>query len=139
VPGFTVTRSDGIDWADDGFIVGHLVHVETGAIAGHWRLVDIFDGGQSMTLKTLEHAPLAEAQGVQSVLSVAGQHGGLTVVHGGGNALLQISGAMNAANDVGCPAAAPAAASRGSTACPGSLTISRSANGCRSAARLEPA
>ncbi len=103
VPGFTVTRSDNGKWDEDGFIVGHLVKVETGGLTGHWRLVDIFDGGKAMTLKTLADAPLPEATGVESILSVAGQHGGLTVVHGGGNSPLEIKGPMNAANDVELP------------------------------------
>ena len=46
-------------------------------------------------------AALNSASGITQNFSVAGSHGGLTVVHGGGNALLETSGRMNAANGAG--------------------------------------
>jgi hypothetical protein len=110
VPGMTVTRSDAQgSWHDDGFLVGHLVQLAIGDVAAgtlvetQWRLLDIFNGGRSVTLKQLDDALLPETASVSATLSVNGPHGGLTTVHGGGNSLLQITGSMDAANHVALP------------------------------------
>ncbi len=89
--GGTITRSSG-QWRDDGFIVGQLVMID--GKQGNWRLVNISSDGLSMTVRG---EPLAAQTGVQKNFSVAGPHGGLTVVHGGGNALLENAGQMHRA------------------------------------------
>ena len=86
--GGTVTRNEG-DWSDDGFTVGHLVTVEGDGASGQWRITDI--NGLTMIL---EGDVLSAGDDAEMNFSVAGEHGGLTVVHGGGNMLLEITGTM---------------------------------------------
>ena len=89
--GGVVTRTAG-SWADDGFLVGHLVTVEMGEDAAQYRVLSISDNGLEMAL---EGASLAGETGVTKTFWVQGPHGGLTVVHGGGNMPLEITGPMN--------------------------------------------
>ena len=93
--GGVVTRASG-SWSDDGFLAGHLVTLENGDASAQYRVLSISDDGLSMEL---QGAPLADASGVTRTLWVQGPHGGLTVVHGGGNSLLQNSGQMDFAGD----------------------------------------
>jgi len=78
--GMTLT---GTDWATEGFRVGQLVHIDDGdqsddgALAS-WRVVAI--AGNTMTLAG---DPLPAIDN-DSRIFVAGRHGALTVVHGGG-------------------------------------------------------
>jgi hypothetical protein len=78
--GGLVTRSSGT-WADDGFEIGQWVMID-GLTGTGWRLEDILDGGQ--TLKLTRGSPLPASTGTKTVF-VPGPHGGLTVIHGGGN------------------------------------------------------
>lgn len=81
--GGTVTRTSGT-WAADGFVAGQLVMVS--GQSGYWRVVGI-DGAQL----TLKGAPLASGA---VTVTVPGPHGGLTVVHGGGNRPLEFVGTV---------------------------------------------
>ncbi|HET9216448.1 MAG TPA: hypothetical protein VFR18_05690, partial [Terriglobia bacterium] len=97
--GGTVTRSSG-NWEDDGFIAGHLVRIQNASISGNWRLREISEDGLTMIL---EGAQLPDQDDVLTVLSVAGLHGGLTVVHGGGNFPVEIEGDMQITVPGGMP------------------------------------
>jgi len=81
--GGTVTRTSGT-WAADGFVAGQLVMVS--GQSGTWRVVGI-DGAQL----TLKGATLASGT---VTVTVPGPHGGLTVVHGGGNRPLVFTGTV---------------------------------------------
>ena len=70
----------GQNWEDDGFLEGHLVSIGDFANAVQYRVLKI-DGGQM----TLLGEQLATEQNVSKLFWVQGQHGGLTVLHGGGN------------------------------------------------------
>ncbi|MEL7088209.1 MAG: hypothetical protein AAGL98_07165, partial [Planctomycetota bacterium] len=96
--GTFVTRNDEGSWEDDNFLVGHLVRVQGQGFDQSLRLIDIVDGGQTLVLEggTLESEARAELH-----LSVQGPHGGLTVVHGGGNAPLELCLDLFAANGEG--------------------------------------
>jgi hypothetical protein len=82
--GGTVTRTDSGRWDVDGFVAGHLVQLNGTGINGQWRLVALSEDGGTMTLGG---AALPAYSGPLTV-SLPGRHGGLTVVHGGGNSLL---------------------------------------------------
>jgi Ca2+-binding RTX toxin-like protein len=89
--GGIVTRVSG-SWEEDGFLEGHLVTVEMDADASQYRVLSISDDGLSMEL---EGNPLANETGATKTFWVQGSHGSLTVVHGGGNMLLEITGDMD--------------------------------------------
>ena len=83
--GGTVTRATGTGtWASLGFTVGQLVRVE--GQDGGWRLMEITNSGR--TLRLARGGVLLPSTTMKTVF-VAGPHGGLTVVHGGGNMPLQ--------------------------------------------------
>ncbi|HET9217470.1 MAG TPA: Calx-beta domain-containing protein, partial [Terriglobia bacterium] len=91
--GGIVTRLSG-SWSAEGFLEGHLVTMGTGDGARQYRIVSI-DG-----LKIeLEGESLADAALVTRTFWVQGPHGGLTVVHGGGNMPLTSVGDMNLTNN----------------------------------------
>jgi len=92
--GGTLTRTSG-SWADDGFIVGHQVQLNGEGVNGQWRLVGLSEDGKTATLEGLA---LSNANAVMLQMSLFGRHGGLTVVHGGGNSLLTTRGVMTATN-----------------------------------------
>lgn len=77
----TLTRASG-SWKTDGFVAGQLVMVNGSAAT--WRVVGVSDA--VLTLAPLSGSP-APASGTVTV-QVPGRHGGLTIVHGGGNAFL---------------------------------------------------
>jgi len=79
--GGNVTRLVG-DWNGDGFVIGQLVMID--GIAGGWRLTDIINGGATLKLRRGLPLPSIAVATVKTVF-VPGPHGGLTVVHGGGN------------------------------------------------------
>jgi hypothetical protein len=89
--GGIVTRSSG-SWEEDGFLAGHLITVEMGEDARQYRVLSISDDGLSMEL---EGEPLDDETGVTKTFWVQGPHGSLTVVHGGGNMLLETTGDMD--------------------------------------------
>jgi len=97
--GGTLTRVTG-DWEDDGFIVGHLVKVEGAGLNGHWRLVGISGGGKILEL---EGTPIGALNDAPLTVSVAGPHGGLTLLHGGGNAELTLTVESVASGPVSLP------------------------------------
>jgi Ca2+-binding RTX toxin-like protein len=99
VPGGTVTRAAG-DWEDDGFLVGHLIKVEGAGLEDHWRLLAISEDGKTLQL---EGVPLPLLNDASLTLSVAGPHGGLTVVHGGGNMPLAVTVETLATGQVALP------------------------------------
>ena len=94
---FTLTRRDGSSWATGAasdFVVGQQVLID--GAAGTWRVVRI--AGSVLTVERGAGAPaLTPATNVLKTVSVPGPHGGLTVVHGGGNFELR----MDARVDVG--------------------------------------
>ncbi len=88
-----VTRTDGLDWADFGFIEGQLVRIQ--GIDGSWRLRRI-EGPNGSVLR-LERGTALPTIAVAQTRMVywPGPHGGLTVVHGGGNTHLSINFEMD--------------------------------------------
>ncbi len=78
----------GVNWIAEGFVVGALVYL-TGYEPQTWRVVGISTDGLTMQLRGAI-LPVGEVDGAY----VAGAHGGLTVVHGGGNRQLSVNGAM---------------------------------------------
>ena len=88
----------GPDWAAEGFLAGHLVFLDDGDQTDDrdalrsWRVVEI-DGNQ-MTLR----GDVLPSGGFDGRVFVSGRHGGLTVVHGGGNRLLETTGIFDFAS-----------------------------------------
>ncbi|MEM8693754.1 MAG: hypothetical protein AAGG57_17985 [Pseudomonadota bacterium] len=82
-----VTRSDGGDWEEDNFIVGQLVRVVGADGEQSVRLIDIEDDGDTLVLENTNFEGTAV---LDLELSVQGPHGGLTVLHGGGNTPLEL-------------------------------------------------
>ena len=85
--GGTVTRSTG-SWATDGFVIGQWVMID-GIPGIGWRLLDISLDGKTLTLG--RGSPLPGATSATKTVFVPGPHGGLTLVHGGGNLPLDTS------------------------------------------------
>ena len=81
--GGVITRGSG-SWVTDGFVAGQRVILD--GQTGQWRVVAV----DALTL-TLAGPTLT--QGLRTV-TLPGEHGGLTVVHGGGNAPLVVTGTM---------------------------------------------
>jgi hypothetical protein len=91
-----LTRHDGEDWADYGFVPGQQVRIQ--GIDGAWRLLDILDGPEGVgTVLWLTRGEELLDLTEQSTRMVywPGPHGGLTVVHGGGNSQLKINFEMD--------------------------------------------
>ena len=89
--GAILTRSDGNNWEDHGFIEGHLINIggEDGSFsdAVQYRVLSI-DGEVMEVLGD----PIASVTVVKTNIWVQGPHGSLTVVHGGGNLPVQTIG-----------------------------------------------
>jgi len=91
--GGILTLTDGNDWADLGFLEGHLMNIggEDGSfvLAAQYRVLSISDDGTVMEVigEPFEDGPVT---GVN--VWVQGPHGGLTMVHGGGNLPVQTFG-----------------------------------------------
>ena len=85
--GGTVTRNDAGSFLADGFVVGQLVMIEN--VTGSWRLI-----GVTARALTLARGDKLTAQSLTTTVLVPGPHGGLTVVHGGGNQPLETDFAM---------------------------------------------
>ncbi|HEY3484924.1 MAG TPA: Calx-beta domain-containing protein [Ilumatobacteraceae bacterium] len=88
--GGTVTRTDPGSWITDGFIEGQQVMI--GGLDGAWRVRRIENNGKTLRLE--RGLELPSLSGTRTVFW-AGPHGGLTVVHGGGNSPLTIDFAMD--------------------------------------------
>ncbi|HYC45994.1 MAG TPA: hypothetical protein VED01_10995 [Burkholderiales bacterium] len=84
--GGTITRVGG-SWADDGFEKGQLLLID--GMPGSWRITDV-----TATVLSVRGNKLPDGAS-QRTLSVAGTHGGLTVVHGGGNFALELEPDIN--------------------------------------------
>ena len=87
-----VTRTDGPNWKDFGFMEGQ--HVRIQGIDGSWRLRRIQDGPGCTgcvcgSTRGVALPTIAVAQ--TRMVYWPGPHGGLTVVHGGGNSQLKIN------------------------------------------------
>ncbi|MBL8480623.1 MAG: hypothetical protein JNJ60_00385, partial [Rhodocyclaceae bacterium] len=89
-----LTRTDGKNWADQGFLEGHLIHIGGSltvegsfSAAPQYRVLKI-DGTTMEVLGT----PIASATGVTKNIWVQGPHGSLTMLHGGGNLPVQTIG-----------------------------------------------
>jgi hypothetical protein len=84
--GLDVTRTGG-DWATDGFVVGQQVMIG-GIEPTVWRLVgistDLLAGTSTLHLRGVG-LPVGTAATASRTVYVPDRHGGLTVVHGGGN------------------------------------------------------
>ncbi len=87
--GGILARLDNGNWADDGFLVGHQVQINSPDLNGSWRIVGLSDDGLQLTLDSIDGNPLVAQTDVGLQLSLFARHGGLTLVHGGGNALLE--------------------------------------------------
>ncbi|MBI3917574.1 MAG: hypothetical protein HY322_11275 [Betaproteobacteria bacterium] len=89
--GGIVTRDSG-SWIDEGYLAGHLVTMVDENGKRDFRIVEISEDGLSLTL---EGVPLTGESDAVKTFYVQGIHGGLTVVHGGGNFNLESTGDMN--------------------------------------------
>ena len=90
--GGTLTRT-GFDWKAYGLVVGQQIMIG-GLEPSVWRLMGISGPGNSVL--TLGRGPALTSAGASSRrVYVPGQHGGLTLVHGGGNHPLSINGEMD--------------------------------------------
>ena len=92
--GGTITRVGG-DWDADGFEKGQLLLVD--GLEGTWRIIDVT--ATVMTVRGTKESDgpgrmLPNVNGVQT-LSVAGLHGGLTVIHGGGDFARELAPELN--------------------------------------------
>ena len=88
-----VTRTDGGSWADAGFQEGQLVMIQ--GIEGSWRLRRIQgSNGETLRLERGAELPTIAAPTTRMVFW-PGPHGGLTVVHGGGNSALEVEFEMD--------------------------------------------
>ncbi len=85
---FDVTRPAGT-WADDGFEVGQQILIS--GLSGSWRVITV--DGAAMTIAPLTGASMAATRPTSATIQVPGRHGGLTVVHGGGNTRLTVEDA----------------------------------------------
>jgi hypothetical protein len=92
--GGLVTRSTG-SWTQEGYLAGHLVTMVDGNGKRDYRIVEISDDAKTLTL---EGAPLANQTNVTKSFYVQGIHGGLNLIHGGGNFELESTGDMVFAN-----------------------------------------
>ena len=90
-----VTRHDGLSWKTDGFIEGQLVRIQ--GIDGAWRVRKIL--GAAEEILRLERGAVLPTIATQTTRMVfwPGPHGGLTVLHGGGNTALRIEFEMDTA------------------------------------------
>ena len=96
--GGTVTRLDAGTWTANKFQPGQLVRIN--GIDGSWRLQAISADGKTLTLSRGAVLPTIAVAETHMVYW-PGPHGGLTVVHGGGNTGLRINFEMDtAANSV---------------------------------------
>jgi Ca2+-binding RTX toxin-like protein len=83
-----VTRTDGGSWRDAGFQEGQLVRIQ--GLDGSWRVRRI-EGAHGETLRLERGAVLPTiATPTTRLVYWPGPHGGLTVVHGGGNTALRV-------------------------------------------------
>jgi hypothetical protein len=87
-----LTRHDGGDWRADGFQEGQQVRIQ--GVDGAWRLQEISVDGTTLWLTRGVLLPEFTAQTTRMVYW-PGPHGGLTVVHGGGNTHLTRNFAMD--------------------------------------------
>ena len=88
--GGTLTRTIG-NWLADGLLAGHLITMGTPDGVARWRIAAISLDGKVLTL---EGAVLTAEADVTRELFVQGPHGGLTLVHGGGNQELETTGLL---------------------------------------------
>src|SRR5262249_36904454 len=84
--GGTITRAAG-NWDTDGFKKGQLLLID--GLEGSWRIINV-----TPTVMTVRGRTLPSGSATRT-LSVAGLHGGLTVVHGGGNMPLELEPKIN--------------------------------------------
>jgi hypothetical protein len=89
--GGTMTRAAG-SWLTDGFSVGDLVYVSPIPNGTRWRVGAISSDGRTLTL---EGPSLNQIKNDTYSFSLPGPHGGLTMIHGGGNQLIQLTGQLH--------------------------------------------
>jgi len=89
--GGIVTRESG-SWIDEGYLAGHLVTMVDENGKRDFRINEISEDRLSLTL---EGVALPNETDATKSFYVQGVHGGLTVVHGGGNFRLETEGDMN--------------------------------------------
>lgn len=98
--GGVLTRSDGENWEDHDFLEGHLINIggENGSFADakQYRVLSI----EGAIMEVLGES-IASAADVSANIWVQGPHGGLTVVHGGGNLPVQTIGSYETKTDGG--------------------------------------
>ena len=92
--GGTITKI-GTTWKSEGFLEGHLITLRDATGDVQYRLVEFTPDGLGMVLKG---KPLTTGNTVKTVF-VQGPHGGLTVVHGGGNRWIETSGPFTVAGN----------------------------------------
>ena len=84
ITGAVLTRSDGVNWEDAGYLAGHLINIggENGSFddALQYRVLEIENN-----IMEILGEPLADAIGETSNIWIQAEHGSLTMVHGGGN------------------------------------------------------
>jgi hypothetical protein len=99
VGGVAVLQSTGTDWADLGLLAGHLLHVDR-EVGGTVERLDLrvrrIDG-DTIEVESATHRALGltEGQALNGLFWVQGKHGGLTVLHGGGNRYVETNGSFD--------------------------------------------
>ena len=89
--GATLSRASG-DWSEDGVLEGHLLGIDTAdGTRLQVRVVEISEDGRTLTVEGegLDDGPL------DALFWVQGRHGGLTVLHGGGNLQVTTTGTFD--------------------------------------------
>ena len=94
----TLKRNDGASWANDAFLEGHLLQIGIGENTKQYRIVEFQDSvegsgvGDVLLIEGVGETLLQENAGLtdgqtftQEAFWVQSDHGGLTVLHGGGN------------------------------------------------------
>ncbi|WP_294608493.1 hypothetical protein [uncultured Roseovarius sp.] len=86
------------NWADAGFLEGHLLHIGIGDDAREYRIVEFSEDGMDAIV---EGAGLEDLTSLSDTFWVQGSHGGLTVLHGGGNLYVDVLGKFNLNTEAG--------------------------------------
>jgi len=91
--GGTISKT-GTTWEAEGFLEGHLITLRDASGDLQYRVLSFTEDGLGMVL---EGKPLSTAVSVVKTIFVQGPHGGLTVVHGGGNRWTETVGTFDVA------------------------------------------
>ena len=86
----TIVRRENRPWADDGFMVGQTVMLPGLSATQNWTITGFASSAYGAgTVMTLGGPSLAAATNAVLRVAPVAVHGGITAVHGGGNALIE--------------------------------------------------